>query len=147
MSDTFSNLLAHIIFSTKNREPYITSDLKPQLYSYIGGILRNIECTLLDINGVSDHLHLLVRYPPRMAMSDIVRTVKSNSSKWAREELAVPFGWQSGGALLSVSESIVPDIRAYLDRQEEHHRRVSFREEFVEFLRRNRIEFEERYLD
>jgi putative transposase len=147
MANTYSNLLAHIIFSTKGRERLIDADLKPRLYAYIGGVLRNIDGSLLAIGGLEDHVHLLLRYPPRAAASDLVRLVKSNSSKWIHEELERSFAWQTGSAIFSVSESVVPDVRACIERQEEHHRGVSFKEELIAFLKRNSVEYRDEYLD
>jgi putative transposase len=147
MANTYSNILAHIIFSTKHREPTIDAELKPRLHAYMGGVVRNTDGTLLAIGGVEDHVHLLVQYPPRMAASDLVRDVKANSSRWVREECERTFAWQTGSAIFSVSESVAPDVKAYIERQEEHHRSVSFKDELIAFLRKHNVEFKEEYLD
>ena len=145
MANTFINLLVHVVFSTKDREPLITADLKPELEKYVGGILRNEGHTLLEVGAMPDHLHLLIKIRADASVSDVVRVIKANSSKWAADR--VPnFAWQGGYGAFSVSESQVETIRDYIRRQEEHHRTVTFQEEYVKFLNRHGIAFEERYL-
>jgi putative transposase len=145
VADTFTNLLVHIVFSTKNREPLITPVLRPELEKYLGGILRNEGGSLLEIGTMPDHVHLLVKLRADASVSDSVRVLKSNSSKWANARFP-GFAWQNGYGAFSVSESQSEAIRLYLRRQEEHHRGVTFQEEFVAFLRRHGIEFQETYL-
>ena len=145
MPQTFSNMLTHVIYSTKDRVPLITPDIKPRLYAYIGGIARELESTLLAAGGIEDHVHLLIKYPPKLAVSDLVGKIKSNSSGWAHREFG-DFAWQNGFTSFSVSESVVPDVRAYLAGQEEHHRKVSFQDEVRTFLRLHGIDFDERYM-
>ena len=142
MAGTFTNLLFHIVFSTKNRQPLITPALRPELEKYLAGILHNKGGALLEIGTMLDHVHLLVKLRADATVSDVVRDLKANSSKWANER--VPgFAWQNGYGAFSVSESQSETIRAYLRRQEEHHRSVSFQDEFVAFLRRHGFEFQE----
>ncbi len=145
MAQTYSNLLTHIIYSTKGRVPMISAEFSPRLYSYIGGIAREMGAVLLEAGGVEDHVHLLVRYPPRIAVADLVRVVKTNSSGWAGEVFDPAFAWQGGCAAFSVSESGVEEVRGYILRQEEHHRTVSFKDEVRAFLRKQGIDFDERY--
>jgi putative transposase len=145
MGHTYSNLLVHIIYSTKDRAPFITPDLKPRLYSYIGGIVRNLDGVLVEIGGIEDHVHLFVRFPPKLAIAELVGKVKSNSSKWAKREVP-DFAWQAGYAPFSVSESAAADVQRYILNQEEHHRTMSFQDELRAFLRRNGIEFDERHI-
>ena len=145
MAATFSNLLVHVVFSTKHREPNITAALRPELEKYIGGILRNEGHDLLAIGGMPDHIHLLVKFRADASISDIVRLVKANSSKWSKERVA-NFAWQSGFGSFSVSESQRETIRAYINNQQEHHRKVSFQEEYLAFLRRHGIEHDDRYV-
>lgn len=147
MAGTFSNLLYHVVFSTKNRAPLIGDELREPLYHYIGGILRAEDGALLEIGGVADHVHLLVRLRPSTAIAEAVRLVKANSSKWVHEERKVDaFGWQTGYGAFTVSESQVDGVRRYIRRQPVHHRRRTFEEEMAELLRRHGIAFEERYL-
>jgi putative transposase len=148
MPSTYSNLLYHIIFSTKHREPLITPEFRGELCPYVAGILQGQDGLPLEIGGMPDHLHLVIRIKPDVSVSEIVRLVKANSSKWANERPAGVghFAWQRGYGAFTVSFSQLDAVRQYVRRQEEHHRVKTFQEEFVEFLKRNGIEFDERYL-
>jgi putative transposase len=148
MASTFTNLLYHIVFSTKYRVPAIQEDFRERLYEYIGGIIRGEGGVLLEIGGVSDHIHLLAKIKADTAVSVMVRLIKSNSSKWSHQ-LAPPsarFDWQRGYGAFSVSESQLPRVRRYIQNQETHHAKVSFQDELITLLKRNRIEYDERYL-
>jgi REP element-mobilizing transposase RayT len=113
----------------------------------MGGIVRSIDGIALAIDGPSDHVHLLVKTPATAAMADVVRTVKTNSSKWVHETFPrAAFAWQTGYGAFSVSCSNVEAVSEYITGQEEHHKSVSFQEEFVAFLRRHGIEYDERYI-
>jgi REP element-mobilizing transposase RayT len=141
-------LLFYIIFSTKNREPLITAELRTELYPYIAGILRRQHGPPLEIGGMPDHLHLVIRINPDVSVSEIVRLVKANSSKWANERHAAGqrFAWQRGFGAFTLSFSQLDTVREYVRRQEEHHRVRTFQEEFVEFLKRHELHFDERDL-
>jgi REP element-mobilizing transposase RayT len=113
----------------------------------MGGILREMKGTALGVNGTTDHVHLLVGLPPTTALSDALRVMKTNSSRWMYERIGVTkFGWQSGYGAFSVSQSNVQTVLAYISHQEEHHRTVSFQEEFVAFLKRHGFQYDERFL-
>ena len=142
---TFTNLLFHIVYSTKYRKPLIQATWQDELYGYIGGILRENQGTLLKIGGIADHVHLLEKLSPTLAISDVLRVVKTNSSKWINERSDVRFKlqWQPG---FSVSESQVPVVEAYIANQAEHHRKRTFEEEFLEMLRRHKIKYDPRYV-
>lgn len=148
MASTYTNLLYHIVFSTKERRRFITPALRDDLYSYIGGIIRGEKGIQLEIGGMPDHLHLLVKLPPTLSISDALRLIKANPSKWVREQRdqSRAFGWQTGYGAFSVSESQMPAVRLYIQRQEQHHRTTTFQEELVALLEKNRIEFDRRYL-
>jgi putative transposase len=147
MPHTHTNLLTHVIFGTKDRMPLIPSEFKSQLHAYMGGIVREHGGKAYVINGTNDHVHLLVNLPPAVSLSDAVRVIKTNSSRWMKEQKsASKFGWQPGYAAFSVSQSNVKAVAAYIERQEEHHRKISFHDEYVGFLKRHGVEFEERYL-
>jgi REP element-mobilizing transposase RayT len=149
MSSTLANLTYHIVFSTKFREPLITPELRAELYSYIGGVVRNKGGALIRIGGVADHLHLVVRLRPDIALSDLVRLVKANSSKWVNERGLTGggrFAWQAGYGAFTVSPSQLPALIGYVERQEEHHRLRPFREELVAILEKHGVEYDERYL-
>jgi REP element-mobilizing transposase RayT len=148
MAHTYTNLLTHIIFSTKDRLPLIGAELKPKLLGYMGGIVREMAGTALIINGTSDHVHLLIGLPPALSLSEAMRVLKTNSSKWVHEKWnsQSTFGWQTGYGAFSVSQSNVLAVSEYIAHQEEHHRRISFQEEFVTFLKKHGIEYDERYI-
>jgi putative transposase len=148
MASTFSNLLYHIVFSTKNRVPLIREELQGPLYDSIGGILCHEGGVLLAVGGMPDHVHLLCKGKTDTAISDLVRIVKANSSRMMNRDhtLTERFEWQSGYGVFSVSESQVDTLRRYIANQAAHHARFSFREELEELLRRHGIDFDERYL-
>jgi REP element-mobilizing transposase RayT len=148
MPHSFTNLLTHVIFSTKERAPFIDTELKPPLLAYMGGIVREMHATALIINGTADHVHLLIGLPPTPSLSDCMRILKTNSSRWVHEKWSAhsTFGWQSGFGAFSVSQSNVAAVSEYIAHQEEHHRKVSFQEEFLTFLKKHGIEYDERYI-
>jgi putative transposase len=148
MPGSYSNLVYHLVFSTKERRPSLSQELKPRLREYIRGIVREENGELLEFDGVADHVHLLVRLHPARAVADTVRTIKANSSKWINEAFGKGprFAWQEGYAAFTVSQSQVPRLLVYIRGQEKHHRRVDFRSELVALLRKNGIAFDERHL-
>ena len=148
MPRTFTNLLTHCVFSTKHREPLIIPAMQPELHAYLGGLAREIGGTALAINSVADHVHMLIELPPVIALSEALRLIKANSSKWVHERWPdqVTFAWQLGFGGFSVSRSNVPDVLTYIDNQAEHHRSITFQEEFLGFLRKHQIEYDERYI-
>ena len=145
---TFTNLLFHIIYSTKYRKQTIRTQWQNDLYGYIGGIVRDQKGTLFKIGGVEDHLHLLIKLSPTIAISDVLRKIKSNSSKWINERSDVTrkFEWQSGYAAFSVSESQMPAVAEYIANQAKHHRKKTFEEEFLAILKKHNIEFDMQYV-
>jgi REP element-mobilizing transposase RayT len=148
MAGTYSNILLHLVFSTKHRRPLINADLRRRLYDYLGGIIRGEEGVLYEIGGTPDHVHLLIRWRPNRTISDLLRDLKSQTSTWIHETFAEHrhFEWQGGYGVFSVSASRVESVKAYIRGQEEHHRRQTFQEEFLEFLQRNGVEYDERYI-
>ncbi len=143
---SYTNLLYHLVYATKERAPLITTALRPRLHEYLGGTVRGLGGAALEINGVADHVHLLVKVPPTIALSDFLRELKANSSIWAKKQTAGLFAWQSRYGAFTVSESQVERVRRYIAHQEEHHRRVNFEEEFKALLRAHRIDFKEGYV-
>ncbi len=112
------------------------------MWSYLADVAENVECRALAVGGGLDHVHLLFCYPAAASLSDIVKKLNSNSSRWMRENHNPHFGWQNGYAAFSVSQSKAADVAAYIEGQEEHHKRVDFEDEFVSLLKRNEIRFE-----
>ena len=148
MPHTATNLLVHFIFSTKQRCPLIMPDFETDLHAYLGGIVRQIGGTALCVNGTRDHVHLLVRMPADHSVAEIARLIKTNSSRWVhgRWPEHERFAWQTGYGAFTVSESGAAAVRAYISNQQKHHRKRSFQEEFVAFLKKNGITVDERYL-
>jgi len=148
MSQSFTNLLYHIIFSTKDRRPIITIDHQPRLYEYIGGIVRGVGGISLGVNGMEDHVHLVAKLRPDRALSDVLRELKSNASGWMHDVFPrlSDFTWQRGYAAFTVSQSNLKQVQRYIANQKEHHLKVSFRGEFINFLKINGIEYDERYI-
>ena len=148
MSSTFTNLLYHLVFSTKQRRELIKPPLREELYRYLGGIIRGEGGILLEIGGIADHVHLVAKFKADIAVADMLRKTKANSSKWANQRAALTgrFRWQAGYGAFSVSQSQLASLRKYVQTQEEHHKRVSFQEEFVRLLKKHGIEYDERYL-
>jgi putative transposase len=148
LPQSFTCLHYHLIFSTKQRAPLITADLQPRLYDYIGGIIRGQDGCLLAAGGMPDHIHLLARLSKEMSVSEALRVIKANSSKWVHETFADQhaFAWQTGYAAFCVSYSGLESVKHYIASQAEHHRSVSFQDELRTFLRRHQIEFDEHYL-
>ncbi len=148
MSGTYSQLLLHIVFSTKERIPWITPDVADRLYPYIGGIIRAEKGVLYDVGGIEDHLHLYLRWRPDGAVSDLMRTVKARSSKWLHDtfpNLRV-FAWQEGYGVFSVSKSQEEAVKKYIAGQAEHHKKEDFKSELLRILRAHGVEFDEKYV-
>jgi REP element-mobilizing transposase RayT len=146
VSHTSGNILLHLIFSTQGRRPVIKAAFRDELFAYLGGIVREMHGTALIVNGACDHVHMLVRVRPVHSAAEIVRVVKTNSSRWARGRYGPEFSWQTGYGVFSVSESNVATVTKYIAGQEEHHRKHSFQEEFVTFLKKNNVAYDERYI-
>ncbi|MFY9618870.1 MAG: IS200/IS605 family transposase [Pyrinomonadaceae bacterium] len=148
MPDSYTNLLYHIVFSTKDRRPLITPDYQVRLYDYLGGTIRKAGGISLELNGTEDHIHLLARLRPDCALSDILRDLKANATGWMHDVFPSlkNFSWQRGYGAFTVSQSNVKEVRNYIARQKEHHRKTSFRDEFIQFLQANGIEYDPRFV-
>ena len=145
MGNTYTQLIYHVVFSTKHRAPLITSEIRTGLYDYMGGIVQKQGGSLLQIGGMPDHVHLLARFPARTSISDMVRAIKGGSSHWLGQS-GHQFRWQDGYGAFSVSHSRIPAVRHYIEAQEEHHAQRTFKDELLTLLRKHQIDFEERYL-
>ncbi len=132
----------HAVFCTKGRAAWIHPELEARLYPFIGGIVRDLHCTLLAINGTPDHVHVLVRYRADLSHSDLLRQIKGRSSKWIHETFAelAHFAWQEGYGGFTVSKSAVSAVAEYIRRQKDHHRQKDFQAEFLEILRKHGID-------
>lgn len=142
MSDSFSSTFFHLVFSTKHRERLIRREFERDVWKYFGGIARNLECEAVQTGGVEDHLHSLLRIPPKFAPSEIIKKPKSNSSRFIRREFCADddFRWQDGFGLFSVSKSVVPDVVRDIRDQRKHHGRLSFEDEFRQLLKLHDLE-------
>ena len=143
---SYTNLLYHIVYATKERAPLITNALRPRLHEYLGGTVRGLGGVAIEINGVADHVHILAKVRPTISISEFLSKLKSGSSGWAKRQTARRFAWQSRFAAFTVSESQVERVRRYIRNQEEHHRRYSFEDEFKALLRAHNIDFDAAHL-
>ena len=146
MPQTCGNVVLHLIFSTKDRRPLLTPDTRSHVFAYLGGIIRGMRGTALIVNGTADHVHILARIRPVHSPADLARVVKTNSSKWIHQSKSARFAWQAGYGVFSVSESNVASVTKYIANQEAHHRKRSFQEEFLAFLKRNNVSYDPRYI-
>ena len=148
MPQSYVNLIYHLVFSTKNREPLITDAYQSRLHEYIGGIVRGQGGIALAVNGMEDHLHVLAKLRQDKALSDVLRELKAGASGWMHDVFpdAQNFAWQNGYGAFTVSASQIDVVRNYIVNQAEHHQQRSFQDEFKALLRTNEIAFDERYL-
>jgi len=148
MAQTLVSLLVHLVFSTKNREPFITPEIEPELFAYVGGILNNHDSRLLDAGGTADHIHLLVSQSKNISLSLLMKDVKKDSSSWIKTKGSRfrNFHWQDGYGAFSIGKSEMPGLKEYIANQKEHHRKRTFKEELMDFLDEYGIPSDERYL-
>src|SRR6185369_14072254 len=135
MAQTLVSLMVHVIFSTKNREAFVTPEIEPELFAYMGGILKNHESRLLDAGGTPDHVHLLVSQSKNVSLSSLLKDVKKDSSSWIKTKGSQfrNFHWQDGYGAFSIGKSDIHGLKKYIAGQKEHHRKRTFKEELVEF--------------
>jgi REP element-mobilizing transposase RayT len=148
MAHTYTNILIHALFSTKDRQPWLDPEARTEVFHYLGGITNELGGQSLLVNGPSDHVHMLFVEPPTLSIADIMEKVKVNSSGWVKRRWRnrMQFAWQTGYAAFSVSKSQVESVRRYIESQEEHHRRVTFQEEVLAFLKKQGIKYDPRYV-
>lgn len=148
MANTYTQLYVHIVFAVKGRTSLISNQWKEDLYKYIAGIITNKKQKLMIINGVTDHIHLLIGFKPDCSLSDLVRDIKANSSKFINEEQLVPgkFEWQTGFGAFTIGQSQIDGVTNYILTQEKHHAKKTFREEYLQFLKAYRIDYKPEYI-
>ena len=147
MASTHLSLHYHVVFSTKDRAPIITAAWRERLHAYLGGVVKNVDGIPEAIGGIADHVHLLIGLRATACLADVVRDVKSVSSRWVHDEIGDrAFAWQEGYGAFTVSASQRQPVREYIARQEEHHRKWTFQEEYIELLNRSGVEYDGRYL-
>jgi len=148
MPQSLSSILVHLIFSTKDREPFITPAIEIELHPYMAQIFRTMKSPTLAINSVPDHVHVLFVLSRVITVADLLEEVKTETSKWIKTKGSAfrNFHWQRGYGAFSIGESQVEDVKRYINRQKEHHRQVTFQEEYREFLRVYGVPYDERYV-
>lgn len=148
MPQSLSSVLVHLIFSTKNREPFITRAIEKELHPYIASIFRELKSPSLTIDGTADHLHILFSLARVIKIADLVEEVKTGSSKWIKTKGRGfrNFHWQKGYGAFSIGQSQVPTVKRYIARQKIHHQRITFKDEYRQFLKSYGIDYDERYV-
>lgn len=148
MPQSLAQVLVHLIFSTKNREPVLADDIRPELHPYMATVLKGMNSPAILINSVEDHAHVLFHLSKNHALCDVIESLKKDSSKWIKTKRRAyrNFHWQNGYGAFSVSQSSVARVIKYIENQREHHRRRTFQEEFRAFLKRYQVSYDERYV-
>jgi REP-associated tyrosine transposase len=148
MPQSLARLHIHLVFSTKNRERILYETVRESLHAYMATVLQNYSCPAVLINSVDDHAHILFELSRTVSVSQAVEEVKKTSSKWIKTQGAEfsQFAWQAGYGAFAVSESNVDAVRGYIAKQQEHHRKKSFQDEYRQFLQRHGIDFDEKYV-
>lgn len=148
MSQSLSKIYVHLIFSTKNRVPLISDDIKDELFNYLGGVCRNLECNPLQVGGYKDHVHILCLFSKKITLIKLLEEIKSSSSKWikTKDGKFSNFYWQSGYGAFSVNPAEIEVVKTYIQNQEKHHKLKSFQEEYRAFLKKYDVEYSEEYV-
>jgi REP element-mobilizing transposase RayT len=148
MANTYTQINIHGIFAVHGRENFLIKEIRSRLFEYISGIIRGMDLFPLAVNGYTDHVHIFFELAPELSTSKVMQVIKSNSSKWINEQsfFRRKFNWQKGYGAFSYSRSQRDDVIKYIINQEEHHRKKTFREEYIEFLRNFEIEYNEKYI-
>ena len=148
MPQSLSNVVIHIVFSTKHRMPMLHAHIRPALFAYLATVTRSMQCDCLRVGGVADHVHIAVRLSRTVTIAELVEALKTSSSKWLKTQSPdlAQFSWQRGYGAFSVDPSALPILLRYIDRQEEHHRKRSYVQEYRSVLKQYDIEHDERYM-
>ena len=148
MASTYTSLHYHLVFSTKNRVPLIDTEWRGRLHEYLGGTIRGLGGVPETIGGVADHVHILAGLKPTHCLSDFMQKLKKNATDWVQDEIKMKsFYWQEGYAAFSVSATSLKGVRGYINDQEKHHEKKSFRDELIELLEMSGIEYDPKFLD
>ncbi len=147
MANTYTQLYFHVVFTVKHRQNLICKDWEDELYKYITGVVSSQNQKMMIINGIANHIHMLIGTKPNCNLSDLVRDIKANSSKWinAKKLVNTRFEWQNGFGAFTVGHSQVKRVVNYIKNQEKHHQKKSFKEEYIEFLKTNAVDYDEKY--
>lgn len=148
MANTFTQIYLHLVFAVQNRASLIQPEWKNELYKYITGIIQNNGHKLLAINGISNHIHIAIGYKPHQLIPDLLQDIKANSSKWINDKKFIrgKFNWQAGYGAFSFSHSHIDPVVKYIQKQEQHHKKKTFKEEYVEMLVKYNVPYDEKYI-
>ena len=148
MAQSLAKNYIHIVFSTKNRENTMRKEDLAEIFSYIAGIIKNCECCSISVGGTTNHIHILCTLNKNLALSKLIAIIKANSSKWLHQKDSYyrAFSWQNGYGAFSVSQSQIEKTREYINKQEEHHKKTTAREELIQLLSAYNVEYDERYI-
>ena len=146
MPHTYTNLLYHIVFATKDRHPFIKPEFEERLYEYIGGTIRGLGGISLELGGMDEHMHIMTKLKPTMNVSKFIEKLKPSVTMWARSVIHPKFEWQDGYGAFTIGESQISGVRNYIRNQKEHHKKQTFDDEFKNLLTQANIDFDEKYL-
>ncbi|SEO91520.1 REP element-mobilizing transposase RayT [Flavobacterium sp. CF108] len=148
MANTYTQIHIHFVFAVKYRQAVIHTNWKNDLYKYISGIIKNNNHKVLAINGVSDHIHILIGIRPAQSITELMKSIKQNSSKWINENkfTNIHFEWQEGYGAFSYSKSQLSAVSDYIENQEEHHKKKTFKEEYINFLEKFEVDYDEKFI-
>ncbi len=148
MAQSLSQILLHLVFSTKNREPWVRPEVRPALHAYLAGAVRALNAEAYRVGGVADHVHIACTLPRTLSVSKLLEEIKKSSSAWIKQQTPTcqGFAWQAGYGAFSLGQSQLAALIAYIDNQEEHHRKRTFKEEYIEFLKLYGVDYDERYV-
>jgi len=149
MPQSLARVLVHIVFSTKNRQPFLADrEIRHEMHAYLGGTCNELQCSVLTVGGAADHVHVLCALSRKLTIAKVVGDIKRGSSKWIKTEgrMLTKFAWQNGYGVFSVGQSEVERVRQYIEGQEDHHRKKTFQDEYRSFLKEFGVEYDERYV-
>jgi REP element-mobilizing transposase RayT len=146
MPQSLSNILLHLVFSTKNRRPLIAPEIEEELWRYVAGVCKAHDCPTHRVGGTDDHVHIACGLARTVAVCDLLEDIKTSSSKWMKTKGVADFAWQTGYGAFSVGQSQLDDVVVYVSGQKDHHRRLTFQEEYRAFLDKYRVQYDERYV-
>ncbi len=146
MSQSLSNILVHIVFSTKSRQPLVVAPMEDELWRYMASATTALNCQAHKVGGTADHIHVACCLARTVSVAGLLEEIKTSSSKWMKSKGLSAFAWQNGYGAFSIGQSQLDDLTAYISRQKEHHRHRTFQEEYREFLRKYNVPYDERYV-
>jgi len=146
MPQSLARVVVHLVFSTKNREAWIPTEVRGDLHAYLGGVLDTIGCPPMQVGGTEDHVHILYALSRTLTLANVTEKVKTSTSRWMKQRAVPAFSWQTGYGVFSVCEAELRSVVRYIKRQEAHHAQLSFQDEMRDFFRRSQLPYDERYV-